>query len=70
MKADKGNCFVVMVRSDYDEKMQELLDDQQTYEKVTKPPFKKIERDLNSTFTSTETRTETRPKHVQKTAFY
>ena len=48
MKADKGNCFVVMDRSDYDEKMQELLDDQQTYEKVTKTPFKKIERDLNA----------------------
>ena len=28
--------------------LQELLDDQQTYEKVTKPPFKKIERDLNA----------------------
>ena len=48
MKADKGNCFVVIDRSDYDEKMQELLDDQQTHEKLTKPPFKKIERDLNA----------------------
>jgi hypothetical protein len=48
MKADKGNCFVVIDRSDYDKKMQELLDDQQTYEKLPKPPFKKIERDLNA----------------------
>jgi hypothetical protein len=41
MKADKGNCFVVIDRSDYVKKMQELLDDQQTHEKLTKPPFKK-----------------------------
>ena len=27
MKADKGNCFVVMDRSDYNLKMQALLDD-------------------------------------------
>jgi hypothetical protein len=47
-QADKGNCFVVMDRSDYDKKMQDLLDDQQTYEKVSKPPFKKIERELNA----------------------
>ena len=40
MKADKGNCFVVMDKTDYDEKMQELLSDQNTYEKVAKPPFK------------------------------
>ncbi len=26
-KADKGNCFVMMDRSDYDKKMQDLLDD-------------------------------------------
>ena len=29
-KADKENCFVVMDRSDYEKKMQDLLDDQQT----------------------------------------
>ncbi len=33
---------------DYDKKMQDLLDDQQTYEKVSKPPFKRIERELNA----------------------
>ena len=48
-KADKGNCFVVMDRSDYDKKMQDLLDDQQTYKKVSKPPFiKRIQRELNA----------------------
>jgi hypothetical protein len=47
MKADKGNCFVVMDRSDYDDKMNELMNDRNTYEKVTKPPFKTIERQLN-----------------------
>ncbi len=47
MKADKGNCFVVMDRSDYDDKMNNLLNDRNTYEKVSKPPFKTIERQLN-----------------------
>jgi hypothetical protein len=37
-----------MDKADYDEKMQELLSDQNTYEKVAKSPFKKIERELNS----------------------
>ena len=48
MKADKGNCFVVMDKKEYDEKMQVLLADPNTYNKVTKPPFKRIERELNS----------------------
>ncbi len=47
MKADKGNCFVVMDRSEYDDKMQELLIDKNMYEKISKPPFKRIERELN-----------------------
>jgi len=29
-KADKGNCFVVMDRTDYDEKMEALLNDRDT----------------------------------------
>ena len=37
-----------MDRSDYDKKMQDLLDYQQTYRKVSKPPFKRIERELNA----------------------
>ena len=48
MKADKGNCFVVMDKKEYNEKMQALLSDPNTYNKVTKPPFKRIERELNS----------------------
>jgi hypothetical protein len=47
-KADKGNCFVVMDRPDYDEKMQALLDDITTYETVKKNPFGCVERELNS----------------------
>ena len=46
MKADMGNCLVVMDRSDYDEKMQKLLDDNDTYEKVSKSPFKRIKREF------------------------
>ena len=48
MKADKGNCFVVMDRTSYDEKMDSILSDRETYEIVNKPPFKKIERELNA----------------------
>ncbi len=47
MKADKANCFVIMDRSEYDDKMQELLIDKNKYEKISKPPFKRIERELN-----------------------
>ena len=47
MKADKGNCFVVMDRSDCDEKMQKLLDDNDTYEEVSESSFKIIERESN-----------------------
>ena len=46
MKADEGNCFVVMDRSDYDEKMQKLLEDNDTYEEVSKSLFKRIKREL------------------------
>lgn len=47
MKAEKGNCFVVMDRSDYNEKMEALLSDHLTYQLVQKSPFAKIERELN-----------------------
>ncbi|XP_068671416.1 uncharacterized protein [Montipora foliosa] len=47
MKADKGNCFVVLDKSDYDSKMDSLLSDRTTYELVLKSPFKRIERELN-----------------------
>ena len=48
MKADKGNCFVVMDRSDYDNKMETLLSDRSTYEIVSTSPFRRIERELNA----------------------
>ena len=48
MKADKGNCFVVLDRTSYDEKMESILSDRETYEVVNKAPFKKIERELNA----------------------
>ena len=47
-KADKGNCFVVIDRQEYDEKMKALLEDEKTYKKEKKQPFKKIERELNA----------------------
>ena len=37
-----------MDKADYDTKMQELLSDHNTYNKVTKAPYKKIERQLHS----------------------
>ena len=48
MKAEKGNRFVVMDRSDYDSKMGTLLNDRSTYEVVSTSPFRRIERELNA----------------------
>ena len=48
MKADKGNCFVVLDRTDYDDKMESLLSDRSTYQLVQKSPFSKVERELNN----------------------
>ena len=48
MKADKGNCFLVMDRSDYDNKMETLLNDRSTYEVVSTSPFRRIEREPNA----------------------
>ena len=69
-KADKGNCFVMMDRSDYNKKMQDLLDDHQTYEKVSKPPFKGIERELNARLLQLKHEQKTRRYHIQKTTLY
>ena len=49
MKADKGNCLVVLDREEYDSKMESLLADRNTYELVSRSPFGRIERDLNAT---------------------
>ena len=48
MKADKGNCFVVVDKTDYDTKMEALLVDRDTYHPVDKSPFSKIEKELNN----------------------
>ena len=47
MKADKGNCFAVLDKCDYDSKMDSLLSDPNTYELVLKYRFKRIEHELN-----------------------
>lgn len=48
LKADKGNCTVVLDSDDYCSKMRDLLEDRDTYETIRRDPVKKIERDLNS----------------------
>ena len=48
MKADKGDSFVVMDRSEYETKIENLLNDQTTYTVIRKPPLKKVERELNA----------------------
>ena len=48
MKGDKGNCFVVMDKSEYDHKMESLLNHRNTYESITISPFRRIERELNA----------------------
>ena len=44
----KAYCFVVMNRSDYDSKMEILLNDRSTYEVASISPFRRIERELNA----------------------
>ena len=46
MKADKGNCFVVLDSIDYNNKMNVLSNDRNTYELVSKSLFRRIEREL------------------------
>ena len=48
MKADKGNCFVIMDRDEYENKLESLLADRNTYELITRSPFSWIERELNA----------------------
>ena len=40
--------FFFLIRSEYNLKMQALLDDKTTYETVAKNPFGRVERELNS----------------------
>lgn len=45
--ADKGNCTVVMDRKDYDDKVQQMLNDQRIYKVLDKDPTQRMERKLN-----------------------
>ena len=46
MGADKGKCTVVQSTTDYERKVEEMLSDQQTYEKLTKNPTPIYKRKL------------------------
>ncbi|XP_011858350.1 PREDICTED: uncharacterized protein LOC105555909, partial [Vollenhovia emeryi] len=46
-RADKGNVTVAIYRTDYNQKMQSLLEDTNTYTTVTKNPINKIITNLN-----------------------
>ena len=49
LKADKGNCTVVMNMADYNHQVHEMLEDRTTYKPVTdkrRNPTKRIETDL------------------------
>ena len=48
LKADKGNCTVIVDSNDYNFKMFELLSDNETYSEIKNDPTKKIERSMNS----------------------
>ena len=48
LSADKGNCTVVMDKSDYDSKLMVLFNDSATYKIVTKNPNLAIEKRLNN----------------------
>jgi hypothetical protein len=48
MKADKGNSLAIMDRDKYDKKMENLLKDEATYAMIPKPPFKRVEQELNA----------------------
>ncbi|XP_068749247.1 uncharacterized protein [Montipora capricornis] len=48
IKADKGNCFIVMDKTEYDSKLEALLGDHDTYHLVYKSSFVTIEKELNN----------------------
>lgn len=50
MKVDKGNCFVVLDREEYDSKMEFFFVDWSIYEVVIRFLFGWIECDLNVLF--------------------
>ena len=54
LPADKGNATVVMKRSDYDEKMEQLLQDPTTYQQLPKDPTPAQESKLSRKLKSLE----------------
>ena len=54
LPADKGNATVVMDRDSYKEKINDLLDDDETYTKLKRDPTKKIERSICERLKSAE----------------
>ena len=48
LKADKGNCTVVINTCEYNDKMEELLSDTSTYYEIKKDSVKKTERSMNA----------------------
>ena len=48
INADKGNCTVLMDKTDYDKKMMKLLNDEATYKILNKHPVSALEKRLNA----------------------
>ena len=48
LKADKGNCTVILNTTEYESKMNDLLLDPTTYEEIKKDSVKKTERSMNA----------------------
>ena len=46
-KADKGNVTVILNRSDYNEKMFKLLNDNYTYKEINYNPLKLMKKDTH-----------------------
>ena len=66
LPADKGNATVVMKRSDYDEKMEQLLQDLTTYRRLPKDPTPTEESHLSHKLKSLEKCGEISSKLYQK----
>jgi len=47
-RADKGNITVALNKKDYINKMEEMFDDRETYELITKDLIKKLTKDIGS----------------------
>ena len=48
LPADKGRATVLLDRAEYDRKMQAMLDDERTYQKLKKDPAPALERKMNA----------------------